>query len=145
MSSMTMNRLTIGQVARQAEIGVETVRFYERQGLVEEPPRRESGYREYAPEVVKRLLFIRRAKELGFTLNEIKELLSFDSCPDVKTLAQAKIADIAAKIKTLKRMQRVLSRLVSECTSDTECPILEALEGQENCECVPTAKRRAKR
>ena len=91
--------MTIGLVARRAGVGVETVRFYERQGLIEEPPRRPSGYREYDDEVVSRLGFIRRAKELGFTLKEIKELLSLRRDPstpaaDVKRRAEAKIADI---------------------------------------------------
>jgi MerR family copper efflux transcriptional regulator len=142
---MEMNRLTIGWAAREAGIGVETVRFYERQGLLAEPRRTKSGYRDYSPDVINRLLFIRRAKELGFTLNEIKKLLSLHSCPDVKTLAKSKIADIVAKIRTLKRMKRILFGLVSECASGTECPILEALECQEKRKCAPAAKRMAKR
>ena len=76
-----MRALTIGQVARQAGVGVETVRFYERQGLLDAPPRRASGYRQYAPEMVARLQFIRRAKELGFALKEIRELLSLRVAP----------------------------------------------------------------
>ena len=79
MSLSSTKPLTIGMVARRAGVGVETVRFYERQGLIEEPPRRLSGYREYPEEVVARLWFIRRAKELGFTLGEIKELLAFSA------------------------------------------------------------------
>ncbi|MCH8048022.1 MAG: MerR family transcriptional regulator, partial [Planctomycetes bacterium] len=71
-----VNSLTIGQLARRAEVGVETVRFYEREGLLEEPARRPSGYRQYDEGVVDRLRFIRRAKQLGFTLKEIRELLS---------------------------------------------------------------------
>src|SRR5574340_1048371 len=102
--------LTIGLVTRRAGVGVETVRFYERQGLIEEPPRRPSGYREYDDEVVSRLGFIRRAKELGFTLKQIKELLSLRRDPstpaaDVKRRAAAKIADIETKIRTLQRMR----------------------------------------
>lgn len=130
---MTTKRLTIGQVAQKAGIGVETVRFYEREGLVAEPPRSESGYRVYSPDVVTRLLFICRAKELGFTLKEIKELLSLRptrSHSSVKSLAQAKIADIDAKIESLKRIRHALGQLISECPSGAECPILQALEGQ---------------
>lgn len=133
MSPMTTKRLTIGQVAQKAGIGVETVRFYERQGLVAEPPRSDSGYRDYPPDTVARLLFIRRAKELGFTLKEIKELLSLlptRSRSDVKVLAQAKIADIDAKIESLKSIRHALARLISECPSGAECPIFQALEGQ---------------
>ncbi len=81
MKTSAERRLTIGLVARRAGVGVETVRFYERQGLIEEPPRRLSGYREYDDEVVVRLGFIRRAKELGFTLKEIKELLALRRDP----------------------------------------------------------------
>lgn len=130
---MTTKRLTIGQVAQKAGIGVETVRFYEREGLVAEPPRSDSGYRDYPPDTVARLLFIRRAKELGFTLKEIKELLSLRptrSRSGIRALAQAKIADIEAKIELLKQIKRALGRLVSECPSGAECPILNALEGQ---------------
>lgn len=130
-----MKPLTIGQVASQAGIGVETVRFYERQGLIEEPTRRVSGYRQYGEEVVHRLRFIRKAKELGFTLNEIKELLSLklgpmSSCADVKGRAEAKIADIEEKVRTLQRMKRALVKLTRACSGNgpiSECPILDAL------------------
>src|SRR5215468_10396737 len=99
LEARTMRPLTIGQVARQVGVGVETVRFYERQGLLEQPARRESGYRQYAEDVVARLRFIRRAKELGFSLKEVAELIALDadpatSCGDVKQRAEAKIADI---------------------------------------------------
>ena len=134
-----MKPLTIGQVARRAGVGVETVRFYEREGLLEEPPRRESGYRQYGEDIVARLQFIRRAKELGFTLNEIKELLSLrldpsTTCAEVKDRAQAKIADIEQKIRTLQRMKKALVRLTRACSGSgptSECPILESLEPQE--------------
>ena len=134
-----MKTFTIGQVAREAGIGVETVRFYERQGLIEEPSRRASGYRQFDEGVVNRLRFIRKAKELGFTLNEIKELLSLkvapsSSCADVKGRAEAKIADIEEKIRTLQRMKRALVELTKACKGDgptNECPILESLDGKE--------------
>jgi MerR family transcriptional regulator, copper efflux regulator len=128
--------LTIGLVARRAGVGVETVRFYERRGLIEEPPRRLSGYREYDGEVVSRLGFIRRAKDLGFTLKEIKELLSLRRDPstpaaDVKRRAEAKIADIQARIRTLQRMKKALEKLTSACcgrATGAECPLLHALD-----------------
>jgi MerR family mercuric resistance operon transcriptional regulator len=134
-----MKPLTIGQVASRAGIGVETVRFYERQGLLEEPARKESGYRQYPEEVVARLRFIGRAKELGFTLKEIKELLSLrldptTTCADVKRRAQEKIADIEAMVATLQRMKKALVKLTKECSGrgpTSECPILEALEPEE--------------
>src|SRR5688572_6021621 len=97
-----MEAFTIGELARQAGVGIETVRFYERQGLLEEPKRRASGYRQYDVEAVAVLRFIRRAKELGFTLREIKALLALrldDSASraDVREQAKAKVADIEAR------------------------------------------------
>jgi len=134
-----MKSMTVGQVARLAGVGVETVRFYEKNGLLEEPARRSSGYREYDKETGNRLRFIQRAKELGFTLNEIKELLSLRSCSDqpcgdVRRRAEVKIAEIEAKIGMLLRMKEVLGRLTSSCGERhdaSRCPILEVLEGHE--------------
>lgn len=134
-----MKTMTIGQVARQAGVGVETVRFYERQGLLNEPPRRESGYRQYEEDVVARLRFIKRAKELGFSLKEIKELLALrvdptTTCREVKEQAEAKIADIEGKIASLLRMKKALVKLTAVCRGQgptSECPILEALEKEE--------------
>ena len=131
-----MNDLTIGQVARKAGVGVETVRFYERKGLIADPPRRQSGYRQYDEQVIDRLRFIRGAKELGFTLKEIQELLSLklertSKCADVKSRAEAKIADIEAKVHTLQKMKKALVKLAKSCSghgTSGECPILEALE-----------------
>jgi MerR family mercuric resistance operon transcriptional regulator len=106
-----MQTLTIGKVAHQAGVGVETVRFYEREGLIVEPVRSGSGYRQYPEETVSRIRFIRHAKELGFSLREIRELLSLRvasdrSTAEVKAHAQAKIADIEQKICTLRRMKK---------------------------------------
>lgn len=136
-----MKSLTIGKIARLAEIGVETVRFYEREGLIEEPPRRESGYRQYPEETVHRLRFIKRAKELGFTLREIKELLglridlsSAATCNAVRKLAEEKITDVRGRIRTLQRMEAVLVKLVGSCRNravTSDCPILEVLQQEE--------------
>src|SRR2546426_303226 len=120
LEALTMKPLTIGQVARQAGIGVETVRFYEREGLLQEPARRESGYRQYSEDVVARLRFIRRAKELGFSLKEIKELLALrvdpsTTCREVKEQAEAKIAHIEGKIASLVRMNEALVKLATVC------------------------------
>ncbi len=138
MRHATVRPLTIGRVARRAGVGVETVRFYQRQGLIEEPPRRLTGYREYDEEVVSRLGFIRRAKDLGFTLREIKELLSLRRDPsmpaaDVKRRVEAKIADIENKVRSLQEMKRALAKLTSACGGHTtaECPLLHALDQQE--------------
>ena len=101
-----MDMLSIGQVARRAGVGVETVRFYERQGLLEEPPRRTSGYRQYSEQVIKRLHFIKRAQKLGFSLKEITELLLLrvdgqTSCEEVKGRTEAKIAEVEQKLLEL--------------------------------------------
>lgn len=130
-----MKTLTIGQIARRSGVGVATVRFYEKQGLIEEPPRTAAGYRQYPEEVVSRLRFIQRAKDLGFSLKEVDELTSLrldpaTSSADVKTQAEAKIADIDAKIRDLKRMRKSLLELTQACNGQgttRECPILEAL------------------
>ncbi len=135
-----MKPLTIGQVAKRTGIGVETVRFYEREGLLEEPERRPSGYRQFDESIVTRLRFIRRAKELGFTLNEIKELLSLKldpttTCADVKRRAEAKIEDIDDRIFALERMKQALVKLTSACSGrgkTNDCPILDALDGDED-------------
>lgn len=133
-----MKPLTRGRLAQLADVGVETVRFYEQQGLLAKPSRTASGYRQYGEDVVARLQFIQRAKELGFTLNEIKELLSLrvdpdTSCEDVRARAEVKIADIEGKIRTLQRMKKALVRLTQECSEKgggSECPILDALDGR---------------
>lgn len=132
-----MKPLSIGQVARQAGIGVETVRFYERQGLLDQPQRRASGYRQYGPEAVSVLKFIRRAKELGFTLKEIKGLLSLRldasaTKAEVRGQAVAKVADIEARIADLQRVRDVLQKLVKTCHGQgpaSGCPILATLQG----------------
>ncbi len=128
--------LTIGEVAKRSGIGLETVRFYERKGLIEEPPRTDSGYRQYPAAVVARLHFIKRAKELGFSLKEILELLSLrvdsdTTCADVKKRADLKILDIEQKISILQEMKRALTKLAALCAENgpiRDCPILEALE-----------------
>lgn len=129
-----MKGLTIGQVAKRGEVNIETVRYYERQGLIPSPPRRESGYRQYPEETVARVRFIKRAQELGFSLKEIAELLSLrvgpgTTCGDVKRLADGKIMEIEGKIQTLERMRDALARLVETCEESRqaeECPILWA-------------------
>jgi MerR family mercuric resistance operon transcriptional regulator len=136
---IVMDHLTIGQVAKNAGVNVETIRFYEREGLIGKPPRRPSGYRQYQPDIVRRIRFIQRAKELGFSLREITELLSLRvargrSCADVKARASAKIEDVESKIAVLERMKGALTRLTEACAgrgSVGECPILDALDADE--------------
>lgn len=133
-----MTTLTIGNLARKTDVGIETIRFYERRGLIEDPPRRESGYRQYPPETIERLRFIRRAKELGFTLDEIAELLALRSQPaenrdQVRERARAKIADVESRIADLQRMKETLVSLAEACEHGHEtddCPILAALDGR---------------
>ena len=131
-----MENMTIGQLAKKADVNIETVRYYERRGLMPEPPRKESGYRQYSDEMVKRIQFIKHAKELGFSLKEINELLTLKldartSCSEVRKKAEAKISDVEGKIKTLQRMKKALVKLTKACGGKgptKECPILEALE-----------------
>ena len=139
-----MNGLTIGRLAKQVSIGIETIRFYERQGLIEPPPRTDSNYRVYPEEEVNRLRFIKRAKNLGFTLSEIKELLFIRHDPhatkaDIKNRTLNKIEDVKQKISDLTRIKMSLEHLASSCDGHgplEECPILEALDSDnaEHCE-----------
>jgi MerR family copper efflux transcriptional regulator len=143
MAEIIMNGLKIGRLAKQVGIGIETVRFYERQGLIEPPPRTDSNYRIYPEEEVARLRFIKRAKNLGFTLNEIKELLFILHNPnatkaDVKDRTLANIKEIQEKISDLTRIKTALEHLASSCDghgSLDECPILEALDSDINMHC----------
>lgn len=128
---------TIGRLAARAGVGVETVRFYEREGLLAEPPRDPAGHRRYPERELMRLLFIRRAKDLGFTLAETRELLALRAtrgaeCGEVKRRAEEKLDDIDRRIASLRRMRRALAKLTAVCDGDPapidDCPILEALE-----------------
>ncbi|MFV1978869.1 MAG: heavy metal-responsive transcriptional regulator, partial [Myxococcota bacterium] len=112
--------MTIGKLAKRAGVGVETIRFYERKGLLPEPPRRYSGYREYPESAIDRVRFIRRAKELGFTLREVGELLELriqpgTTCRQISDRATAKIADIEERIRSLEAMRTALAKLAADC------------------------------
>ncbi len=134
-----MRDLTIGRIAQKAQVNVETIRYYERRGLIPKPLRRDSGYRQYPQDTVARIEFIKRAKELGFSLKEISELLSLrvdprTTCSDVKRRAEIKIADIEEKIRALQRIKKALTKLVSLCGGQgptSECPIMEVLDTKE--------------
>ncbi|HEX9691413.1 MAG TPA: MerR family DNA-binding protein [Gemmatimonadales bacterium] len=127
--------MTIGQVASGAGVNIQTVRYYERRGLLPKAPRTPSGYRQYDPEAVARLRFIKRAQELGFSLEEVAELLELRvehgaACQAVESKAKEKIAMVESKIGELERMKAVLVELARACdvrepTSD--CPILATL------------------
>ncbi len=134
-----MKQLTIGQLAQQSGVLVETIKYYQRRGLIELPSRPESGFRKYPPETAQQVRFIRRAKELGFSLQEIGELLdlritSGASCREIKVRAETKLADIHQKQRDLEKMETVLSQLAESCQGRgplSECPILGALEEKE--------------
>lgn len=140
-----MTTLTIGQLAKRARVSIETIRFYERQGLMEPAARRASGYRQYPPLAVRRLRFIKRAQELGFSLREIKELLALRlhpraNCAAVRKRAEGKIAEIESRIADLGRMQGALHGLARACAgkgSTPDCPILEAFESDDSAGRAP--------
>ena len=127
---------TIGQVAKRAGVGIDTVRYYERSDLLPLPARRASGYRQYEASDVRRLRFIRRAKDIGFTLAEIRDLLLLSTDRErgvrgIKARAEARLADIESRIQELQRVRRGLKALVAACPghgSLEHCPILAALD-----------------
>lgn len=128
--------LKIGEVAERGGVNLQTIRYYEREGLLPTPPRLASGYRVFPESTVHRVRFIKRAQELGFSLAEINELLAIQldpakDCSDVQRLARAKVADIEEKMRTLEQMRRVLTSLAEACPGCgplSECPILESIE-----------------
>lgn len=123
---------TISQLAKSANVTVETVRYYERQGLIQQPKKPIQGYRKYSEQALTKVLFIKRAQHLGFTLSEIDTLieLSAGSCHEVQHLAEDKLAIVRAKIKDLKRLEKSLKQLISSCQSNPDtasCPMIDAL------------------
>jgi MerR family transcriptional regulator, copper efflux regulator len=130
--------MTVGTVAKQAEVNIDTIRYYERRGLLPKPSRTQSGYRTFSEATVRRLRFIKNAQALGFTLSEIKQLFTLritvgSTCTDVRNHAESKVADIDRKIKSLQAMKRALQQLVSACTADgpaSECSFFENLNSQ---------------
>jgi MerR family mercuric resistance operon transcriptional regulator len=131
-----MENLTIGQLAKQANVNLETIRYYERRGLIPKPLRNESGYRQYSQDDVVRIKFFKRAQALGFSLKEIFELLSLRmepkmSCADVKIRVDAKVAEIESKMVSLEQMRVTLLRLSKKCIGKGpvgKCPFLKELE-----------------
>ena len=129
-----MARFTIGKVAEAARVNIETVRYYEKRGMIDQPPAR-GTFREYPKSVVDRIQFIKRAQELGFTLAEIKELLLLADSPQsdrkaARDFGVRKVASIRAKIADLQAIEQMLVHLVDECSGHgpiAECPIIEAL------------------
>ncbi len=126
--------IPIGGLARRTHCNIETIRFYEKIGVLPKPQRTESGRRVYAQDLVQRLTFIRRTRELGFTLDEVRALLKLADardipCSDVKDLAIVHLDDIKAKINDLLRMQKVLDTLIAQCQAGDQpgCPLIETL------------------
>ena len=130
--------MKIGELAKRAEVPIDTVRYYEREGLIPPPVRRASGYRDYLEADVDRLRFMRRAKGLGFTLHEIRELLSLtaiagDDMAELNAQTHAKLHDVEARIQSLTRIRDALQGLVNACPghgSLDRCPILAALSSE---------------
>ena len=125
--------LTIGLLARAAEVNVETIRYYQRRGLLEEPTKPPRGRRRYSGVAVRRVRFIKRAQQLGFTLEEVKSLLQLEdgqSCRETRLLAEQKLAVIERRLTDLTRVRRVLKGLIAECTEGKRprsCPIIATL------------------
>ncbi|MCU0654842.1 MAG: MerR family DNA-binding protein [Polyangiaceae bacterium] len=131
--------LSIGQLAQRCGIGVETIRFYERRGLLDQPPRPASGYRRYPAAAVDRIFFLKRAKDLGFSLTEIRELISLrdrrtEGCESVLERSKKKIEEIEERISALETLRRDLLALVATCDGQVpldRCRILQALSAEE--------------
>lgn len=131
---MSDNRLTIGKVAERTHCSIETIRFYEKEALLPTPDRTAGGHRLYTTEMIERLVFVRRSRELGFSMAEIRELLSLVdgkqvSCVRVKRIAEEHLDDVREKMADLEKMEKVLDQLSSQCPGDDNprCPIIEAL------------------
>lgn len=140
MNRSSSNHLRIGALASEAGVGIDTIRYYEREGLLPAPRRRASGYRDYDAGAVVQLRFIRRAKSLGFSLDDIRELLALSGdrgqgVAGVKARAEARLEDVERRIRELRRVHRGLKQLIDACPGHGEleqCPILKALSGRED-------------
>ena len=129
---MTEAKLTIGHIARSAGVNIETVRYYQRRGLVPLPPKRARGFRYYTPETASRLRFIKRAQALGMSLKEVQRLIRIDAkgaCKETRALAVEKLALVESKLVELARLRDVLQDLVAACDQPhgASCPIIERL------------------
>ena len=131
-----MSAFTIGRLARTAGVHVETIRYYQRRGLLATPRKPPGGIRLYPAESLEQLHFIKRAQELGFALRDIRELLALGSghCRDTRRLAEAHLADVDQRLRDLARMRRTLARLIRKCHNGHEqaCPIVATLSTQAN-------------
>ena len=130
----TPGAFPIGTLSRQTGVNIETIRYYERAGLLRKPARTAGGYRVYGEADMRRLAFIRRTRDLGFSLDEVRQLLALAdqksrSCRSVHALASGHLGEIQAKIADLRRMEKILAGMVATCAQGTmpDCPLLEAL------------------
>jgi MerR family transcriptional regulator, mercuric resistance operon regulatory protein len=132
--AQSSENLTIGAFARAAGVNVETIRFYQRKGLLAEPARPLGGIRRYGEADVTRVRFVKSAQRLGFSLDEIAGLLKLDDgahCDEARELAEHKLADVRARLADLRRMEAVLDALVAQCcaaSGDVRCPLIASLE-----------------
>lgn len=128
--------LTIGKLARAARVNIETIRYYQHRGLLPKPARPLGGIRRYPPDTLDRLLFVKRAQQLGFTLKEIGELFALGegSCRDTRLLAESKVTDIEQRLRDLKAMRATLNRLIRACRLGRagRCPIIDTLSRKES-------------
>ncbi len=148
-----MSALTIGKLAREVGVGVETIRFYERKGLIDQPPKpRGGGFRVYPAEMIERIRFIRQAQGLNFSLHEIHELLSLSddpstNCAEVRDRAHAKLGEINQKIAGLDQTRVTLETLIAACDSVEEprtCPITEALKTRKSSPNKSNSRRQSR-
>jgi len=133
MSDRPVSTMTIGALAQAAGMHIETIRYYQHRGLVPVPDKPYGGIRRYGEPSLARLKFIRTAQELGFSLDEIGELLALDDgahCDESRELGERKLANVREKIRNLQRIEQVLARLITQCgtqKSDSECPLINSL------------------
>jgi MerR family transcriptional regulator, mercuric resistance operon regulatory protein len=136
------------EVAAQARVNTQTLRYYERRGLLPEPTRTQSGYRAYTPDAVRVVRFVKRAQQLGFTLDDIEDLLHLseggpDSCHDARAMACTRIADLQQRIDELAGMRDALARLIDTCDqprAERDCPILHDIGTAANTTTLTTRK-----
>ncbi len=136
-----MESLTIGKLAGEADVGIETIRFYERKGLIKKPTTKQGAFRVYAIDNVSKIRFIKKAQDLGFTLKEIKDLMTLDqntkaTCSDVAKKTEVKLQEVNEKIKNLKKIEMALTKLLSACKTSKEakacCKVSDCFENKCN-------------
>jgi len=130
-----MRKLTIGRLAEETRVNLETIRYYERIGLMPSPRRTEGGHRDYDPAHARQLAFIRRGRELGFSIDEIRALLALasterGSCAEVREIATSHLLEVRAKLAHLRKLENILAETVAKCSGDSSphCPVLDVLD-----------------